>query len=147
MPGLAALNCGPWKEYNRTHSVTRFSFRFISRGNSMAHARIDYGKVAAPRHIGTMDLLSNRLDIFRFLMICMILFTIVSVFHVWSRFKLVDLNLRISESSRSLKQAEQEQKRLMLEVASLRTPGRIDAIAKGELGMALPTEQQIVLVK
>ncbi|OGT96049.1 MAG: cell division protein FtsL, partial [Geobacteraceae bacterium GWB2_52_12] len=87
------------------------------------------------------------LDIFRFLMICMILFTIVSVFHVWSRFKLVDLNLRISESSRSLKQAEQEQKRLMLEVASLRTPGRIDAIAKGELGMALPTEQQIVLVK
>lgn len=113
----------------------------------MAHARMDYGKVAAPRHLGTADLLSHRLDIFRFLMICMILFTIVSVFHVWSRFKLIDLNLQISESSRSLKEAEQEQKRLMLEVASLKTPGRIDAIAKSELGMTLPSEQQIVIVK
>lgn len=113
----------------------------------MAHARLDYGKVAAPRHIGTVDLLSNRLDIFKFLMICMILFTVVSVFHVWSRFKLVDLNLQISETTRSLKQAEQEQKRLMLEVASLRTPGRIDSIAKNELGMALPNDQQIVIVK
>jgi cell division protein FtsL len=72
---------------------------------------------------------------------------VVSVFHVWSRFKLVDLNLQISEASRFLKESEQDQKRLNLEVASLRTPSRIEAIAKGELGMALPTEQQVVLVK
>jgi cell division protein FtsL len=77
----------------------------------------------------------------------MILLTIVSVFHVWSRFKLVDLNLQISEASRTLKETEQEQKRLKLEAASLRTPGRVETIAKNELGMALPTEQQVVLVK
>jgi len=84
---------------------------------------------------------------FKFLMICMILFTIVSVFHVWSRFKLIDLNLQISDSSRLLKEAEQEQKRLKLEIASLRTPARIEAIAKGELGMALPNDQQVIVVK
>jgi cell division protein FtsL len=113
----------------------------------MAQARVDYGKVAAPRPFGGATLSTNRLDVFRFLMICMVLLTVVSVFHVWSRFKLVDLNLRISEASRVLKEAEQEQKRLKLEVASLRTPARIEAIAKGELGMALPTEQQVILVK
>ncbi len=112
----------------------------------MAQARVDYGKVAAPRHFGA-ELATNRLDVFRFLMICMILLTVVSVFHVWSRFKLVDLNLQISESSRLLKETEQEQKRLKLEVASFRTPSRIESIAKNELGMALPTEQQVVLVK
>ena len=113
----------------------------------MAQARVDYGKVAAPRPFGGAQLVTNRLDVFRFLMICMVLLTVVSVFHVWSRFKLVDLNLQISETSRLLKEAEQEQKRLNLEAASLRTPARIEAIAKNELGMALPTEQQVVLVK
>jgi len=113
----------------------------------MAQARVDYGKVAAPRPFGGTQLVTTRLDVFRFLMICMVLLTVVSVFHVWSRFKLVDLNLQISESSRQLKEAEQEQKRLNLEAASLRTPARIETIAKNELGMALPTEQQVVLVK
>jgi cell division protein FtsL len=113
----------------------------------MAQARVDYGKVAAPRPFGGTQLATNRLDVFRFLMICMVLLTVVSVFHVWSRFKLVDLNLQISETSRLLKEAEQEQKRLNLEVASLRTPARIETIAKNELGMALPSEQQVILVK
>lgn len=113
----------------------------------MAQSRVDYGKVAAPRPFGGTELISHRVDIFKFLMICMLLFTVVSVFHVWSRFKLVDLNLQISEASRQLKEAEQEQKRLKLESASLRTPGRIEVIAKGDLGLALPTEQQVVLVK
>jgi cell division protein FtsL len=113
----------------------------------MAQARVDYGKVAAPRPFGGTQLATNRLDVFRFLMICMVLLTVVSVFHVWSRFKLVDLNLQISETSRLLKEAEQEQKRLNLEMASLRTPARIETIARNELGMAMPTEQQVVLVK
>ena len=58
----------------------------------MAQARVDYGKVAAPRPFGGTQIAANRLDVFRFLMICMVLLTVVSVFHVWSRFKLVDLN-------------------------------------------------------
>ena len=113
----------------------------------MAQARTGYDKVIAPRPISGVELISHRLDIFKYLMICMILITIVSVFHVWSRFKLIDLNLQISESSRLLKEAEQEQKRLKLEAASLKTPARVETIAKGELGMALPNEQQLVLVK
>lgn len=113
----------------------------------MAQARTEYGKVVAPRPFGGAELASHRIDIFKFLMICMVLFTVVSVFHVWSRFKLVDLNLQISESSKLLKDAEQDHKRLKLEAASLKTPSRIETIAKSELGMALPTEQQVILVK
>ncbi len=113
----------------------------------MAHARTEYTKVAAPRALSGIDLTPHRIDLFKYLMLCMIVFTIVSVFHVWSRFKLVDLNLQISEISRQLNEAGQEQKRLKLEAASLKSPTRIEAIAKNELGMALPTEQQIIQVK
>ena len=113
----------------------------------MAQARTEYGKVAAPRIFGGAGLTSQRINIFKYLMILMVLFTVVSVFHVWSRFKLVDLNLQISDISRQLNEAGQEQKRLKLEAASLKSPSRIEAIAKNELGMALPTEQQIIHVK
>src|ERR1044072_4516425 len=100
----------------------------------MAQARTDYGKVAAPRPFGGAELASHRVDIFKFLMGCMILFTVVSVFHVWSRFRLLELNLQISGATRQLKEAEQEQKRLKLEAASLKMPARIEAIAKNDLG-------------
>lgn len=113
----------------------------------MAQAKSEYGKVVAPRILSGAGLSLQKLDMFRFVMVCMMLLTIVSVFHVWSRFKLIDLNLRIAEANRQLKEAEQEQKRLKLEVASLRTPARIEAIAKNELGMALPVEQQVIIVK
>jgi cell division protein FtsL len=113
----------------------------------MAQVRTEYTKVAAPRALTGIAVTPHRIDLFKYLMICMIVFTIVSVFHVWSRFKLVDLNLQISEISRQLSEAGQEQKRLKLEAASLKSPSRIEAIAKNELGMALPTEQQIIHVK
>ena len=118
-----------------------------SKEIQMAQARIDYGKVASPRPYGGTIATPQRLDMFRFLMICMVLFTIVSVFHVWSRFKLVDLNLQISGANRQLKEAEQEQKRLMLETSLLKTPSRIEVIAKRDLGMALPNKQQVIEVK
>jgi len=113
----------------------------------MAQARTEYTKVAAPRALTGINVTPHRIDLFKYLMICMFVFTIVSVFHVWSRFKLVDLNLQISEISRQLSEAGQEQKRLKLEAASLKSPSRIEAIAKNDLGMALPTEQQIIHVK
>ena len=113
----------------------------------MAQARTDFTKVAAPRALGGIEVTPHRIDLFKYLMICMIVFTIVSVFHVWSRFKIVDLNLKMSEISRQLNEADQEQKGLILEAASLKAPARIEAIAKNELGMALPTEQQIIHIQ
>ena len=36
---------------------------------------------------------------------------------------------------------------LRLEVASLKNPARIEALAKGDLGMDLPSDQQVIVVK
>lgn len=112
----------------------------------MSTAKFSYDKVAVPTQVG-LDVSAHRIDIVRFLMICMVLLTIVSIFHVWSRFRLVELNLQIGEAARQMKELEQEQKRLKLEAESLRTPARIETIAKRDLGMTVPLEQQVVVVK
>lgn len=111
----------------------------------MAQSKVAYGKVAAPVKVGA-GVRENWVS-FPYLIGVMVLLTLVSIFHVWSRVEVIDLNLRISEAQRHFKEQQQENKRLKVEVASLKAPARIQALAKGELGMALPTDQQVVLVK
>jgi cell division protein FtsL len=111
----------------------------------MANARADFGKMADPRRMENSS--EQRTELFPYLMGFMVLLTMVSVFHVWSRVRVVDLNLQIGEMKREMKEQQQEQSRLKLEVASLKAPNRIEALAKGELGMTLPTEQQVVVIK
>lgn len=111
----------------------------------MSDIRATWTRVAAPRKLVPPDLF--QWNLFPYLMGVMILLTLVSLFHVWSRVRLVELNLQIGEASRVLKEQRQEQSRLRLEVASLKTPARIEALAKGELGMVLPADQQTVVVR
>src|SRR6185369_16818619 len=108
----------------------------------MAHSKVAYGKVAAPARVGAQT--RENWNVFPYLTGVMVLLTLVSIFHVWSRVEVVDLNLKISEAGRLCKEELQENKRLRVEVASLRTPARIEALAKGELGLALPTDQQVI---
>ena len=113
----------------------------------MANARADFGKVAAPKLRNLNIVLGRRWDLFPYLIVVMVLLTVVSIFHVWSRVKVIDMNLQIASISREIREQEQEQNRLKLEVASLKTPARVEALAKGYLGMSLPTEHQIIVVK
>lgn len=111
----------------------------------MSNARATYTKVAAPRRAEFLS--AQRWELFPHLVVVMVLLTLVSIFHVWSRVKVIDLNMKLAESTRLLKSEQQEQNRLRLEVASLKTPARIEEVAKRDLGMALPTDQQVVNVR
>ncbi|OPY13197.1 MAG: Cell division protein FtsL [Syntrophus sp. PtaB.Bin138] len=111
----------------------------------MSIAKVMSSKVAAPKKAEIS--VSQRWDLLPYLIILLALLTLLSLFHVWSRVKVVDLNLQITEGNRLVKQLQQEKNMLRLEVASLKNPARIEALAKGELGMDLPTDQQVIIVK
>lgn len=111
----------------------------------MENIRTVYSKVAPPQALATAP--SYRWDVFPYFVMLLLLLTAIAIFHVWSRCKVIDLNLQIAETSRQVKELQQEQTRLKVEAASLKTPARIEVLAKGEFGMALPTDQQVVLVK
>jgi cell division protein FtsL len=113
----------------------------------MPYIKTMSNKVAAPRQFDAVAAYAKRWDLFPHLMVVMVLLTLVSIFHVWSRVRVIELNLQLADVGSQLKNEQQEQNRLKLEVASLKTPARIETLAKGELGMALPTDQQVVIVK
>lgn len=111
----------------------------------MSFAKTALSKVAAPKKMELAA--SQRWDLFPYLVTLLSLLTLLSLFHVWSRVKVVDLNLEITEASHLYKGLLQEKNMLRLEVASLKNPARIEALAKGDLGMDLPSDQQVIAVK
>ena len=112
----------------------------------MSNTKTAHSRVAAPQHL-EMFLDKRREEFILPLLVILAILTIVSIFHVWSRVKVVDLNLQLGESRKQFKELQIEQSKLKLEVASLKTPSRIEALARQELGLSMPTNQQVVQVR
>jgi len=112
----------------------------------MANAKTAHSKIVAPRRLEAV-LTGKRDEFLPSLLIILVVLTAVSIFHVWSRVRIIELNLQQGEALRNFRELTQEQNRLKLEVASLKTPARIEAVARQELGLDLPTNQQVVNVR
>lgn len=71
----------------------------------------------------------------------------LSLFFVWSRLQVLQLEYSISSLEGKLRSGQQETSRLRLEAASLRHPGRIELVAVSELGLRLPNPSQMISVR
>jgi len=76
----------------------------------------------------------------------MALLLAVSLFYVWSRLQVTNLEYGISSMEGRLRNLQQEARGLQVEVASLRSPQRIEQVARQKLGLHLPTPQQVITV-
>ena len=63
--------------------------------------------------------------------------------YTWQHFECIQLRYQIEQLQSEQAQASLLNQKLHLEVATLRSPGRIDSIASGELGLTVPVPGQI----
>lgn len=104
-----------------------------------------YGKVAGPKK--PESLAASRWSLFPYLVGVMLVLTLLSLFHVWSRVRVIELSVEVADFRKKMSEAQQENNRLRLEVALLKTPARIEAMAIGDFGMQQPSDSQLVIVK
>lgn len=71
---------------------------------------------------------------------------VVSLFFVWSRITVVNLEYDISSLGSRLREMEQVNQKLRLEAAHLRSPVRIERVARTELGLRMPTLEQVIII-
>jgi cell division protein FtsL len=71
----------------------------------------------------------------------------VSLFFVWSRVQVTSLDYEISKLESTLRDLRQETSNLRLEAASLRSPERIERVARKELNLRLPSAEQVITVE
>ncbi len=68
----------------------------------------------------------------------------VGVFHVWARTRVVAAGYEVARLQREHDRLADERARLVIEVATLRAPGRLEQFARQRLGMAPPAPGAVV---
>jgi cell division protein FtsL len=77
----------------------------------------------------------------------LVLVFLISIFFVWSRTELVRLEYDISRMEKQLRDLKQDERCMQLEAASLRSPQRVEEVARNDLGMIRAKTEQIIIVK
>lgn len=81
------------------------------------------------------------------LLMFIFLLAIIALFFVWSRIQVINFEYGISSLEGDLRAQRQQNQQLRLESASLRSPSRIERIARQKLGLHTPSAQQVIMVK
>jgi len=70
-----------------------------------------------------------------------------SLFYVWSRIQVIQLGYEISSALKEGRALTEANKRLRLEVATLKSYARIEKIAVEELRMVKPKPDQVIVIR
>jgi len=70
-----------------------------------------------------------------------------SLFHVWSRIQRIHLGYEISNALKEGRTLTEANKKLRVEIAALKSYGRIERIATVELGMIKPRPDQVIVIR
>ncbi len=70
-----------------------------------------------------------------------------SLFYVWSRIQVIQLGYEISSALKEERALAEANKRLRLEIATLKSYARIEKFAVEELRMAKPKPDQVIVIR
>lgn len=71
----------------------------------------------------------------------------VAILYVWSHVRMTELEYQVAKELSIKEKLIDEQRKLKVEQATLRSPQRIEAIAKEKLGMSYPESDQVIVLK
>jgi cell division protein FtsL len=71
----------------------------------------------------------------------------VALIYVWSHIHMTEMEYRIAQELGSQERLVEEQAKLKVELATLKSPQRIETIAREKLQMTYPGREQVILLK
>jgi cell division protein FtsL len=77
----------------------------------------------------------------------LLLLILSSLFFVWSRIQVIQLGYEISQALKQGRTLDEGNKRLKLEIATLKSYSRIEKIAVEDLGLSKPKPDQVVVIR
>jgi cell division protein FtsL len=71
----------------------------------------------------------------------------VALLYVWSHIHMTELEYQIARELNSREQISEEQTKLKVELATLKSPQRIETIARDKMKMTYPEREQVIVLK
>jgi cell division protein FtsL len=71
----------------------------------------------------------------------------VALLYVWSHIHMTELEYQVARELSSREQITEEQTKLKIELATLKSPQRIETIAREKLQMTYPEREQVIMLK
>jgi cell division protein FtsL len=71
----------------------------------------------------------------------------VALLYVWSHIHMTELEYQIARELNSREEITEEQRKLKIELATLKSPQRIETIARERLQMTYPEREQVIMLK
>ena len=81
------------------------------------------------------------------LILALLVLVAVALVYVWSHLHNTQLKYRIAEEMTVRENLTEENRRLKMEIATLKSPQRIESIARERLRLQYPEREQVVLIK
>jgi cell division protein FtsL len=106
--------------------------------------RVQAGETSFPAGSRVKEV--NRNLIFVALVVALV-FIGCSLFYVWSHHQIIALGYETSQFTQEEQELLQANKKLRLELAALKSPGRIERMALQELGLVSPQREQLIIVR
>lgn len=79
------------------------------------------------------------------IVICLVM--ILSLVYVWPHIHMTELEYQVAEQMNIRQKLLEERGKLKIEYATLKSPQRIETIARGKLQMTYPEREQVVYLK
>ena len=86
------------------------------------------------------------LKLFRLIVIAL-MFMAITLVYVWFRISITKIDYQIAEEIHCRDGLLEENRKLKVEVATLKSPRRIESIARTKLGMRYPERDQVIFLK
>ena len=84
--------------------------------------------------------------LFKSMSVYVALFLVFALTYVWSHIKVMELGYHIRQLEETQEKLKEQNRALMVEAATLRSPQRLENIAK-ELGLKRPDEHKVYIIK
>jgi cell division protein FtsL len=101
--------------------------------------QIDNSRLERPRHPAQVKDFWRRLAVGAAMAACLLSYA-------WQHFECIQIRYQIEQLDTERAQATELNQQLHLEVATLRSPMRVDAIARNQLGLTVPVPGQVAPV-
>ena len=89
----------------------------------------------------------TKLNLLILFTLLMLFFIGGSLFYVWSRIQVIQLGYEISNTLKEERALIEANKKLRLEIATLKSYARIEKLAVEELRMAKPKPEQVIVIR